>query len=313
MKREYGLEQIEKTGGSLVTVGSFDGVHAGHQAIVRYVIRRAQKRHRSSVVVSFEPHPREVLSGHPVPLLTTVEERATYLEALGVDRFIVLSFTPDFAALSPEAFVMQVLVGRIGLEEIVVGYDHGFGRDREGDVALLQVLGRRHGFAVDVIPSQEVQRHVVSSTEIRRLLMEEGAVRQAAEMLGRRYALTGTVVQGDRRGHTIGYPTANIVVDHPRKVIPRRGVYAVQATPADDETMHSGMMNIGYRPTFDGDARLHLEVHLFDFDRVLYGRPLRVDFVERLRDEKKFDGIDALVAQLADDERRSRRMLEGSP
>ena len=309
MKREYGLEQIEKDGGSLVTVGTFDGVHVGHQAIVRYLVDRAQVRRRRSVVVSFDPHPREVLSGRTVPLLSTIDERAGYLEALDLDRFIVLPFTPAFATLSPEDFVQQILVDRIGIEEIVVGYDHGFGRGREGNVEVLRKLGAKLGFMVDVISAQSVHQHVVSSTAIRRLLTEEGAARQAAEMLGRPYPLSGAVVHGDGRGRTIGYPTANIAVDHPRKVIPKRGVYAVEVCLIGEEGRYGGMMNIGYRPTFDSAAQLHLEVHLFDFDRSLYGRTLSLAFVKRLRDEQKFGSIDALVAQLAEDERQSRLVL----
>ena len=224
MKREYGFEQIERDGGSLVTVGTFDGVHVGHQAIVRYLVQRARERRRRSVVVSFEPHPREVISGQVVPLLSTIDERARHLEALNLDRFIVLPFTPEFAKLAPEDFVQHILVERIGLEEIVVGYDHGFGHGRQGNVELLQQLGLKQGFTVDVVSAQSVRSNVVSSTAIRRLLTERGDVREAAAMLGRRYALSGAVIHGDGRGHTIGYPTANIKVDHPRKVIPRRGV-----------------------------------------------------------------------------------------
>ena len=310
MKREYGLEQIEKDGRSLVTVGSFDGVHVGHQAIVQYLVRRAHQRRCRSVVISFEPHPREVLTGEAVLLLSTIDERAGYLEALGLDRFIVLPFTRAFAALPPEAFVHQVLVERIGLEEIVVGYDHGFGQGRQGNVALLQKMGMQHGFTVDVISARAVGQHVVSSTAIRRLLTDEGDVRKAAEMLGRPYALSGAVVPGDGRGHTIGYPTANINVDHPRKVVPRRGVYAVRAHLAGEKAIYGGMMNIGYRPTFDGNTQIHLEVHLFDFNRAIYDQQLHIAFLDRLRDEQKFDGIEALVAQLAEDERQSRGVLE---
>lgn len=309
MKREYGLEQIEKDGGSLVTVGTFDGVHIGHQAIVRYLVRRARERQRRSVVVSFEPHPREVLTGETVLLLSTINERARYLEALDLDRFIVLPFTPSFASLSPEDFVQQILVDRIGVEEIVVGYDHGFGRGRQGNVEVLKRLGLEQGFTVDVISAQSVQQHVVSSTAIRRLLTEAGDARKAAEMLGRPYTLSGTIIHGDGRGRTIGYPTANIAVDHPRKVIPKRGVYAVEACLVGEEGRYGGMMNIGYRPTFDGVSRLHLEVHLFDFDRAIYDCPLRIAFIDRLRDEQKFDSIEALAAQLADDELRSRGVL----
>ncbi len=351
MKKEYGLEQIEKDDTSLVTVGIYDGVHVGHQAILRYLVRRAQQRNGRSVVLSFDPHPREVLSGQELGVLSTIDERAQMLETLGLDRFIVLPFTKAFAALPPEDFVRQILVGRIGLQEIVVGHDHGFGRGRQGNVDLLQTMGGQHNFTVDVIPAQAVDHQVVSSSAIRHLLTEEGDVGRSAEMLGRRYALTGTVIHGDGRGHSIGYPTANIEVNHPRKVIPKRGVYVVQVRlfPASlpvipwfsreggrkagtssrlppayagesgsigehqgttgEEHVYGGMMNIGYRPTFEGDNTLHLEVHLFDFARTIYGHSLRIAFVERLRDEQKFGSVDELIAQLADDEQRARRVL----
>lgn len=309
MKKEYGLAQIEKDEASLVTVGIYDGVHVGHQAILNYLVRRARQQKGRSVVVSFDPHPREVLSDQEIPLLSTIDERARFLETLGLDRFIVLPFTRDFAALPPEDFVRQILVGRIGLQEIVVGHDHGFGSGRRGNVTLLKTLGAAHHFTVDVIPAQAIDHQVVSSSAIRQALTEEGDVESAAEMLGRRYALAGVVIHGDGRGHSIGYPTANIEIDHPRKIIPKRGVYAVQARLAGEGAVHGGMMNIGYRPTFDGATTLHLEVHLFDFARTVYGQALRLVFAGRLRDEQKFGSVDELIAQLAEDEQRARQIL----
>lgn len=307
MKRELGLENVQRNSASVVTVGTFDGVHVGHQALVRYLVRRAEEQGGCSVVVTFNPHPREVVRSEAVPLLTTVEERAAVLERLGVDRFILIEFTKVFSLLSPEAFVEDVLVAQVGLKEIVIGYDHGFGRGRQGDAELLERLGAQHNFTVDVIPAQEVAAHVVSSSEIRQLL-ESGDVKRATEMLGRYYELTGTVIHGDQRGRTIGYPTANIIVSNPRKVVPMQGVYAVQVTILGETTAHGGMMNIGQRPTFDGDG-IHLEVHLFDYDGDLYERELRVEFVERIRDESKFSGVEALVEQLSRDATRSKAAL----
>ncbi len=306
MKRQYGLDQIEREADAFVTVGTFDGVHVGHQAILRYLVHRARQNGGHSVVVTFDPHPREVLSGEPMPLLTTVEERARVLEDLGVERFIVLPFTLAFSKMPPEDFVEKILVERIGLQEIVIGYDHGFGRGRRGDSSLLEALGERLGFTVDVIPAQVVEEHVVSSSEIRRLLGEAGAVGKAAEMLGRRYALSGTVVRGDGRGKGIGFPTANIKVDHPRKFVPLQGVYAVQVH-LEGRTW-GGMMNIGLRPTFGGTREV-IEVHIFDLEQDLYGRQLRVEFVERIRDEQKFGSVDELVEQLSKDQQRCKRAL----
>lgn len=313
MKSEFGIDQIEHDPTSVLTVGTFDGVHSGHQAIIRYLVARAGDRNGTSVVVTFSPHPREIVHGQEVPLLTTIDERADVLEQLGVDRFIIIPFTKDFSRLTAEEFVEQVLVDRIGLQEVVIGYDHAFGRDRRGDADLLETLGKKHHFTVDIIPPQVVEEHVVSSTEIRELI-GKGDVASAAQLLNRRYSLRGTVVRGDGRGAQIGFPTANLQIDHPRKVVPAEGVYAVEVGilsddghPEDGETRR-GMMNIGYRPTF-GKRDLSLEVHLLDFSGDLYGRDLRVEFAERMRDERKFDSIDELVEQLSKDRSRCMDLL----
>ena len=309
MKRAFGKEHIERDPSSLVTVGTFDGVHLGHQAILRYLIERARQQGGRSVVLSFDPHPREVLTGQPVPLLTTIDERADLLETFGLDRFVVLPFTKQFAALPPEQFVTEYLVERIGLQEIVIGYDHGFGRGRQGGRKLLEALGQKRGFTVDVIPPRVVEDSVVSSSRIRECLAEKGDVASAARMLGYDYALTGQVIAGDGRGREIGFPTANLAIEHERKVVPRRGVYAVRVHLEGYTSPRGGMMNIGLRPTFGGTTE-HLEVHLFNFVDTIYGRRLRVEFVERMRDERKFNSIDELVGQLSEDRQRCKRALE---
>lgn len=310
MTREYGLDQIVRDERSVVTVGTFDGVHVGHQAILGYLLERAHARGGPGVAVTFDPHPREVVHGEAVPLLTTIDERAARFEALGLDRFIVIPFTKEFSRLRGEAFVEEVLVARIGLREIVIGYDHAFGRGREGDSRLLERLGAQHDFTVDVIPPRIVEQHVVSSTEIRHALVDLGDVGQAERLLGYPYSLVATVVQGDGRGRTIGFPTANLDPQHPRKIVPRNGVYAVRAGEPGGREAWGGMMNIGVRPTFGGEER-RLEVHLFDFDGDLYGKALRVEFVERIREERRFDGVAALLEQLSEDQSRCRRILEG--
>lgn len=314
MKREFGLDQINHDPTSVVTVGTFDGVHVGHQAIIRYLVRRARDKQGSSVVVSFSPHPREVVHDQEVPLLTTIDERGDAMEELGVDRFIVVPFTKEFSRLKAEEFVRAILIERIGLQEIVIGYDHAFGRDRRGDAELLEELGKESGFTVDVIPPQVVEEHVVSSSEIRDLI-GKGDVAMARQLLDRPYSLRGRVVEGDGRGKQIGFPTANIQVDHPRKVIPAVGVYAVEVriisdgqSQGDDQPL-MGMMNIGYRPTF-GRRDLSIEVHLLDFDGDLYGRDLRVEFVARMREERRFESKEALVEQLSADRSRCKQLLD---
>ena len=308
MKREIGWNQIEKNDQSLVTVGTFDGVHLGHQSIIKYLVDRAKKQDALSVAVSFDPHPRQVVKGEAIPLLSTIEERATAFEKLGLDRFIVIPFTKDFANTSAEEFVVDILVNRIGLKEIIIGHDHGFGKGREGDKELLASLGKDHSFAVDVIPAQELELDIVSSTRIRSEIQEKGNVALVTKLLGRPYSLSGSVVEGDGRGATIGFPTANIKVNHPQKIVPMRGVYAVLVHLFDGRA-RMGMLNIGNRPTFDGEGE-RIEVHIFDLDESLYGQDIRVEFVRRIREEKKFNSVEALVQQLSKDKVRCRAELE---
>lgn len=307
MRIEYGPNDIQRDDSSVVTIGTFDGVHKGHQAIMRYLMSRAEARHGASTVVSFHPHPREVVQNQSVPLLTTIDERAEILSGIGIDRFIIIPFTHEFSQLSARSFVEDVLVGQVGLQEVVIGYDHVFGRNREGNAALLEEMGGECGFAVDVIPAQVVDSHVVSSSEIRHAL-EHGDIASATEMLGRFYRLAATVVHGDARGREIGYPTANLQLSDSRKIVPADGVYAVLVS-GPSFSRRPGMMNIGVRPTVDGRYRV-LEVHVIDFDGDLYGQQLNVEFVARIRDERRFASIEELAKQLSRDRARCKAALE---
>ncbi len=307
MTREHG-DDLTPNPASVVTTGTFDGVHLGHQAIVRYLVRRAAEVGGVPTVVTFDPHPREVLTGHHIPLLTTLDERADALEALGVERFVVLPFSRDLSLLEPKDYVADVLVGGVGMREIVIGYDHRFGRKARGDRALLERLADELGFSVDVIPEQIEDDVTVSSTEVRRLLAEAGDAERAAHLLGRPYRIAGTVVRGDQRGRQIGYPTANVQPVDPQKLVPALGVYAVRATLADG-TEAGGMMNVGRRPTFEADGARTIEVHLFGTDRDLYGQRLAVDVLARLRDERRFGGVDEIAAQLGRDAEAARAVL----
>ena len=309
MRIETGLD-LQPDARAVVTTGTFDGVHLGHQEIVRYLVDRARAIDGVPTVVSFDPHPREVLTGEPVPLLTTVDERAELLRQLGVERFVVVPFTHDVSRLDPEDYVRDILMGRVGLREIVIGYDHRFGRARAGDRSTLDRLGAAHGFSVDVIPEHSEQGATVSSSRIRRQLEDDGDAQGARALLGRPYALSGTVVAGERRGRTIGFPTANLQLVDARKLVPAKGVYAVQAELATGERA-GGMMNVGVRPTVDTSGRLSIETHLFAFEGDLYGQTLRVELVDRLRDERAFDGLDGLVAQLNEDRRQAKEALAG--
>ncbi|MEM8601109.1 MAG: bifunctional riboflavin kinase/FAD synthetase [Bacteroidota bacterium] len=324
MLRQFGSDQILRDDRAVVTTGTFDGVHTGHEAIVEYLVSHARETGGVATVVSFDPHPREVLAAQPIPLLTTLSERADAFEALGLDRFVVLPFTRDLSLLEPEAYVRDVLIDTVGLREIVIGYDHRFGRHRRGDRALLERLGADLGFTVDVIPEQIVAGVTVSSTKIRTALLGEGDATKATELLGRPYSFAGTVVRGDQRGRTIGFPTANIHPEEARKLIPKAGVYAVLvdhegpahgrgAQGTKRETVrYGGMMNIGHRPTFEDDGAVRIEAHLFGFAGDLYGERLRVHLIGRIRDEQRFDGIDAIRAQLEADRTASRAMLAAS-
>ncbi len=296
---------------AVLTTGTFDGVHLGHQAILRYLVERARAVGGVPTVVTFDPHPRDLFGGPPVLLLTTLEERADLVAALGVERLVVLPFTRDLSLLEPEDYVEDVLIGRVGLREIVIGYDHHFGRYRKGNRATLEALGEKHGFTVDVIPEQIERGVTVSSTQIRRLLADDGDAHGAAALLGRPYSFAGTVVKGDQRGRTLGYPTANVQPEHLRKLLPKPGVYAVRCDLPGGRRA-DGMMNVGCRPTFVDDGALKAEVHLFGFDGDLYGLPLRVHVADRLRDERRFDGPDALVRQLGEDASQAARALAGS-
>lgn len=309
MIRETGSE-ITRDPRAVLTTGTFDGVHLGHRAILTYLVERARHVGGVPTLVTFDPHPREVIAGVHVPLLTTMRERADLAEALGIERFVVLPFTRDLSNLEPEAYVSDVLLGQIGMKEIVIGYDHRFGRKARGDRDLLERLGREHGFSVDVIPEQIATGVTVSSTKIRQRLAA-GDVERAEALLGRPYAFGGTVVRGAGRGRTIGFPTANVQPEHPRKLIPGVGVYAVRVQLGEGAEIVGGMMNVGRRPTFEEDGALKAEVHLFETDADLYGRHVDVTVVARIRDERRFDGPDALVAQLREDRQRAEWLLAG--
>lgn len=309
MERCWSLEEVSRDPRSVVTVGTFDGIHRGHQAVLRFLVERARHHGGRSVLVTFDPHPRAVVHREDVRLLTTPGERAEICARAGIDRFIVLPFDAALAALPPERFVRDILQDRVGLQAMVIGHDHAFGRDRAGRHDLLERLGAELGFDVDVIPAAAVHDAVVSSSTIRRTLLEEGDVHRAADLLGHRYHLSGYVVSGARRGRTLGYPTANLAPEDRRKLIPADGVYAVRVRIGNRPDLLPGMMNIGRRPTFE-ESEVRIEVHLLDFEGDLYDRRLSVDFIERLRPERRFPTIDALVAQLREDEARCRSVLK---
>lgn len=296
--------------GTVVTVGSFDGVHRGHAAVLREIAERARAARRHSVLVTFDPHPLAVVNPAAAPpLLTTGPERREILAQTGLDYAVLLRFDHRLAELAPEDFVREILLRQCGMRELVIGYDHGFGRGRQGDVAMLRRLGASDGFSVDVVPEVQVDGHPVSSTMVRRAVAG-GDLDRAARLLGRPYYLTAQVVPGDARGRTIGFPTANLGRVPSRKLLPPDGVYAVRVEWRGGRA--NGMMNQGGRPTFQQGER-SLEVHLLDWEGHLYGEWLKVEWVARLRDVRRFASAEALRAQLERDRQAAHAALAGAP
>ena len=294
-------------GETVVTVGTFDGVHLGHLDVLVRLAARAKKTGRTSLLLTFEPHPLEFLKPDKAPLLlTTREEKLGAMATTGLDYVAILPFTRALAEHSAEEFVDLVLLGRFRMAELLIGHDHGFGRGRAGDVDTLRTLGVARGFAVDVVEPVETPDGLpVSSTRIRAALLA-GDLATAEAGLGRRYAVAGHVVSGAGRGRELGYPTLNVMPESPRKLLPPDGVYAVEVdTPRG---RYGGMMNLGGRPTF-GDERRAIEAHLFDADGGFYGDAVQVGFVARLRETRRFAGPEALIEQLAADEVDARRAL----
>ncbi len=287
---------------SIVTVGTFDGVHRGHRAIIERMRAVARARHARTVVVTFEPHPRLVLqrsTQQPFGLLTTLAEKYALLHNLGVDLLVVIPFTFEFSQTSAEEFVRSVLVEKIGLMHIVIGYDHSFGKDRQGNQALLERLGAELGFSVESVPPVYLDSgEPISSTKIRGAL-QRGDLATANAMLGYTYSVEGIVVQGDGRGRRLGYPTANIELLDPHKLLPASGVYCVSA-PIEGQIVQ-GMANIGVRPTFTDSAHLRLEAHFFDFSGYLYDRKIVLRFHCYVRKERRFESVDMFWSQLRED------------
>ncbi|HET8864193.1 MAG TPA: bifunctional riboflavin kinase/FAD synthetase [Gracilimonas sp.] len=303
------LKNITHQPNTVVTVGTFDGVHKGHRKLINTVVDKARSRDARSVVVTFDPHPREIINPGKggIKLLTTLKERCEILEDLGIDVLLVIPFDRDFSLLTSEDFVRDIIHEKVGVSEFVIGYDHHFGRDREGTIETIEKLGKELGFDANVVSKEEMGEVTISSTVIRKTLAEEGNVKKAAGYLNRNYLLNGIVMHGDERGRTIGYPTANLKPEHENKVIPKNGVYAVKVRVSGE--WYGGMMNIGVRPTFGEDEKT-LEVHIFDFEKEIYGETIQVRFFDRIRDEKKFNGIEELKGQLDSDKQKSLELLK---
>lgn len=307
MRVYQGLGQFNKLPYAVVTSGTFDGVHIGHQKILARLEEVRQASGGESVVITYWPHPRLIVAtdGSELNLLTTIEEKIELLSLYHVDHLIIIPFTKDFSLLTSDEFVRRVLIEKIGTRKLVIGYDHRFGRNREGGFDYLVENAASYGFEVEEITRQDVDQVTVSSTRTRKALLE-GNIHVATEYLGRFYSFSGTVVRGKQLGRTIGYPTANLQIEEASKLVPGDGVYAVKVDWQDQH--YGGMLNIGMRPTVNGTCRT-LEVHIFDFDQEIYGDELRIHLVEKIRTEQKFNGLDALKVQLRKDEEAARLLL----
>lgn len=295
----------------VVTMGVFDGVHLGHRMLLSRVVAEAEKSGSDSVAVTFDPHPRIVLTGDPSHLrfLTDIGERKYLLHQTGIGHLVVIPFTQELSRMTAREFVDLVLCRHMGLRHLVTGFNHHFGRRHEGDSNTISECSSRMGFRVTREEAFMIEGEAVSSSSIRRLL-EGGDVRKASAMLGYDYFLKGKVVSGKRIGRDIGFPTANIVPLFAYKLVPRSGVYAVEILIDGDQVWHAAMLNIGLRPTIaESDGRRTIEAHIIDFDSDLYGKIVTARFRERLRDEMKFSNIDSLAAQLARDRERTIALL----
>ncbi len=299
-----GLDRVTIDRRSCVTIGVFDGVHRGHRRLINNTIESAYGQNHASVVITFDPHPTQVLSDEPCELLTTPEERAEVLASLDLDLLVVVPFTPDLAGLSAEAFVRQ-MVERLHLIELWVGPDFTLGHQREGNIATLRHLGREHGFTVHIVEPLMWRGEEISSSRIRAAL-KAGDLDEATGCLGRPYRLTGTVIHGRGVGKSIGVPTANLYLP-PNRLIPARGVYACEAH-VERRGTHPAAVNVGVRPTFAGES-LVVEAHLLGFDGSLYGREMALDFVARLRGEQVYPTLNALVDQMERDIARVRDLM----
>ncbi len=301
------IDEIKTGKNSVLTVGTFDGVHLGHAEIFRLVKSIADENDYSSLVVTFDPHPRTVVSkDYKLNLLNTFSEKIELLTEFGIDYLVVINFTREFAEQSSEEFIKNYLIDKLSLKHFVIGHDHKFGKDRLGNEAKLREYGKKYGFSVSAVEAVYLDNTLISSTNIRKLL-NEGKLNEANKLLGRNYKFTGKVVSGSTRGKLLGFPTANISTENKYKMIPLKGVYAVKCQLKED--IIYGVMNIGTRPTFEEDGKLVIEVHLFDFNNDIYGEELHIELVRRIRDEVKFNSKEELIYQIEKDKKKAIQIL----
>lgn len=299
MKVFYGIERLPSFEKPVLTIGTFDGVHQGHKTILQSVVQEANAIKGTSVLITFEPHPRKLIfPNEPLKLLCTLEERLALVANAQIDVVVVVPFTKEFAAQTAQDYISGFLVAQFHPFLIIIGYDHRFGHDRTGDIAMLRHYAQEYHYEVKEISAQLISAAAVSSTKVRKFLLA-GEVAAARQMLGTAYTISGKVIRGAQRGRTIGFPTANIALADTDKLVPQIGVYAVQIFVKDN--WYKGMLNLGFNPTVVTDNEVKIEVHLFDFDQDIYDQEIKVCFISRLRNEQKFESLEALKSQLQQD------------
>lgn len=307
MKRYNSAETYDKLTSSVVTIGTFDGVHVGHKKIIERLVEATKSNDLQSVILTFFPHPRMVLQKDTnIKLINTIDERIQILEKTGLDNLVIHPFTKEFSRLAAGEFVEQILIDRLNLRHIIIGYDHRFGRNRNANITDLASFGIQNDFTVEEISKQDIEDVAVSSTKIRQALMD-GDIQKANKYLGYDFMITGTVIKGKELGRTLNYPTANLYIKESYKLIPKQGVYVIKS--CIDQKTYFGMMNIGTNPTVTQGREQSIEVHFFDASFNLYDKNIQVEILERIRDEKKFSSVDDLKTAMQNDEDFSREFI----
>ncbi len=331
MQIYHHIDDFKPLKNAVVTIGTFDGVHLGHQKIITKLVEKAKAAKGESVILTFFPHPRMILNpgDHQLKMISTMTEKALLLEDLGVDHLIITPFTRDFSNQSPEEYIKKVLIGQLGMKAMVIGYDHRFGKDRSGSLTELLHFGKIYDYQIDEIPEQDIHDLAISSTRIRKALAK-GDVDDANELMGHPFSLSGKVIKGDQIGRTLGYPTANLFIEESYKLIPSDGIYAVTVEVQDsknkNQELHNpfqlenlkslinnrkykGMAYIGHRPTINGMSQ-NIEVNIFDFADDIYHQTIKMDFLHFIRHDVKFEGLDKLTEQLGRDKKSTLEFFE---
>ena len=308
MQVHYGFESYKNIKNPIVTVGTFDGVHFGHQKIIQRLQKIAKKNNGESVLLTFDPHPRKILlNDQGLKLIHTINEKINILENLGLNHLVIYPFTLEFSKFSAKRYIDELLIQKLGTHTLVIGYDHHFGNDREGNIDLLKKYEKSNPFYLEEIKAHEIEEIKISSTKVRSAI-EKGNIHLVNDYCGHFYEFSGEVVRGHRIGQTIGTPTANIKLNSNEKIIPLDGVYAVVCQIKD--TNYKGIMNIGFKPTVDEGQKRTVEIHLFDYEKDIYGQDLRTKVIERIRDEVKFNSLKELKSQILKDNEKAKIILE---